>query len=106
VLRLSIDIHKEEHFSTTIALGDLEDFLWHQGKKDEADRVSLMSRSELQSYLAEDNWNGEKAKIWARNEAEEVFKYYPYPHTMYCGCHLWTTRSGEEAGTAASAFFQ
>jgi hypothetical protein len=91
-LRLSIDIHKKDHFNTVIALGHLQENLERQGKMDEASRVSQMSISELrESYLAEDNWDEERAKAWASKEGEEVSKYYPYVHTMYCGCSLSNT---------------
>jgi hypothetical protein len=95
-LRLSIDIHKKGHFKTVIALGHLQENLERQGKMDEASRVSQVSISELrESYLAEDNWDEERAKAWASKEGEEVSKYYPYVHTMYCGCSLSTASRRE-----------
>jgi len=91
-LRLSIYIHKEEHFITEILSDQLRELLLSQGNRDEADRVLRMGPGELcESYLAEDPWNEGRAKVWASREGEEVLKYYPYRHTMYCGCSLWTT---------------
>jgi hypothetical protein len=85
MLRLSIDIHREAHFTTVIALAHLRNILRNQDR-DKARRVSRMSISDLRNYLAEDDWDEERARIWASKEGEDVFMYYPYPHTRYCDC--------------------
>jgi hypothetical protein len=86
-LRLSIHFHEELHFTREIAFANLKEILESQGRTDEAERVLQMDTHTLRtSYLAENDWDEERAGKWALAEGEDVSKYYPFPHTMYCSC--------------------